>query len=97
MVRQINAEAGHIPRAAIDAWEEIGPQRVRRALAARLTQFEERGLLRVTDPERAALHLMLLISSDAPTHEAETLTNKQLDEMVTSGVRAFLHGYLPPS
>lgn len=97
LVQQINAEAGHIPRPALEAWEENGPRRVRRALAERLEHFTERGLLRVSNPERAALHLMLLISGGLTTHERETLTSEQSDEMVASGVHAFLHGHLPPA
>ncbi|WP_052423141.1 TetR/AcrR family transcriptional regulator [Nonomuraea candida] len=93
LVRQINAELGHIPRAAIDAWQATGPLRVRHELALRIAKFADRGLLRVADPERAALHLLLLISSDVPAYEGDVLTEEQADEMVTSGVRAFLHGY----
>ena len=41
LVRQINAEAGHIPQDAIDAWQETGPLRVRRGLARRLGQLAD--------------------------------------------------------
>jgi AcrR family transcriptional regulator len=93
LVRQINAEAGHIPQAAIDAWQETGPLRVRRALADRMRQLAERGLLRAGDPDRAALHFMLLVASYNPSYRAAVPSKKEITEMVTAGVRAFLYGY----
>ncbi|MFG1613435.1 TetR/AcrR family transcriptional regulator [Nonomuraea wenchangensis] len=96
LVRQINAEAGHIPRAAIDAWQETGPLRVRRQLAAYLRRWSEQGLLHVEDPDRAAVHLLLLISVDDPSFRGATPTDAQITRTVTSGVRAFLHGHLRP-
>ena len=95
LVRQINAEAGHIPQAAIDAWQEAGPLPVRRELAGRMRQLVDRGLLRSDDPERAALHLMLLVGISNPSYRAGTPSEQEITEMVTAGVRAFLHGYLP--
>ncbi|MEV0381196.1 TetR/AcrR family transcriptional regulator [Nonomuraea sp. NPDC050643] len=92
LVRQINAEAGHIPQAVVDAWQETGPRRVRRELAGHLRRWAEEGLLRVADPERAALHLMLLISASGASHPA-VATGQEIDAMVTSGVHAFLYGY----
>jgi AcrR family transcriptional regulator len=94
LVRQINAEAGHIPQAAIDAWQETGPRRVLRALARRLEHLSDRGMLLIDDPDRAAHHFAVLISPPnpsyrgAPLHEAD-----ETAEMVAAGVRTFLHGY----
>lgn len=93
LVRQINAEAGHIPQAAIDAWQETGPLRVRRELASRLQQCADRGLLRVENPERAALHLSILISTANPSYRGTVSSEEEVAEMVISGVRAFLYGY----
>lgn len=93
LVRQVNAEAGHIPAEAIEAWQRSGPLRVRAAVAARLAALAERGLLRITDPDRAAIHFLLLISVYEPSYRALTPDREQLVDMVTSGVRAFLHGY----
>ena len=93
LVRQINAEAGHIPQAAIDAWQETGPLRVRRELAGRLRTLAGRGLLRIDDPERAALHLMMLVSTYNPSYRAAVPSEAEISEMVTTGVRAFLYGY----
>ncbi|WP_336216261.1 TetR/AcrR family transcriptional regulator [Nonomuraea sp. LPB2021202275-12-8] len=94
LVRQVNAETGHIPQEAIDAWREIGPLRVRRELAGHLRGLGERGLLRIDDPERAALHLMLLVSAASPALGAGAPTEEEIAEMVTAGVRTFLHGHL---
>ena len=93
LVRQVNAEAGHIPQDAIQAWQETGPLAVRRALADRLAAFAADGLLEVDDPLRAALHFSLLISGANPSYRGESLTTDEITEAVTTGVHAFLHGY----
>ncbi|TMR92365.1 TetR/AcrR family transcriptional regulator [Nonomuraea basaltis] len=93
LVRQINAEAGHIPQAAIDAWQQTGPSRVRRELARRLEQAAERGLLNLRDPELAALHLMALLSVAAPSPHTAAPSKEKTTEMVTASIRAFLHGH----
>jgi AcrR family transcriptional regulator len=90
LVRQVNAELEHVPRAAIEAWQDAGPRRVRRELAGRLCRLAERERLRVPEPDRAAVHLMLLISAEnlrQPNDQQEVVA------MVTAGVRAFLRGY----
>jgi AcrR family transcriptional regulator len=89
LVRQIEAEQDHVPRAAIRAWRENGPLRVRRELGRKLVALAERGLLEIDDPERAALHLMLLVAAVDPSDVDE----KDVPDWVGSGVRAFLHGY----
>ncbi len=94
LVRQINAEAGHIPQAAIDAWQATGPLRVLRELARRLRQLADRGLLRIDDADRAALHFALLVSGANPSYRGAVRTEEEIAETVSSGVRAFLHGYL---
>ncbi len=95
LVRQVNAEAGHIPPAAIDAWQQAGPLRVRRELADRLRLLADSGLLRVEDPDRAALHFSVLISPPNPSFRGSTAVDEGIDDNVVSGVHAFLHGYLP--
>ncbi|ASO20365.1 AcrR family transcriptional regulator [Actinoalloteichus hoggarensis] len=92
LVRQINADAGHLPAAALEAWQRVGPIRVRRELAGRLTRLAERGLLRVDDPQTTAVQLLQLISIDkaARPELADTMTSQA--EMVAAGVRLFLHG-----
>ncbi|GAB2681150.1 TetR/AcrR family transcriptional regulator [Kribbella swartbergensis] len=93
LVRQVNAEAGHIPQEAIDAWQEAGPIAVRRALADRLAAFAADGLLRIDDPMRAALHFSLLISGANPSYRGGSMTADEITDAVTTGVHAFLHGY----
>ncbi|GAA2069933.1 TetR/AcrR family transcriptional regulator [Actinomadura alba] len=93
LVRQINAEAGHIPPAAIDAWRETGPLRVRRELAEYIRKLAERGLLHVDDPQQAALHLMLLVSVVDRSYPGAVIAEEDIGEMVASAVRAFLYGY----
>lgn len=92
IVRQIDAESAHFPEVAIRAWRENGPRRVHRALADRFARLADEGLLRVADPERAALHYTRLIAPDrdrdGPRHDGPTLR-----PIVADGVRAFLHGY----
>jgi AcrR family transcriptional regulator len=95
LVRQINAEAGHIPQDAIAAWQQAGPLRVRRELAGHLQRLADQGLLRMADAERAALHLIALISAANPSLTAIVPTAEEVTTTVTAGVRAFLHGYLP--
>ncbi|MEV4183626.1 TetR family transcriptional regulator [Streptosporangium canum] len=93
LVRQINAEAGHIPQSAIDTWQQTGPLRVRRELAEHLRQWADQGLLRTEEPERAAVQLMLLISSADLSGRGAVPCEQAIDDMVTSGVHVFLYGY----
>lgn len=94
LVPQIDAEAGHIPQAALDAWREAGPRRVLLELAGRMRQLAGRGLLRVDEPDRAATHFMLLVQGAVPFHHGVGATREdEVTEVVTAGVRAFLYGY----
>ncbi|MFI0900774.1 TetR/AcrR family transcriptional regulator [Streptomyces sp. NPDC020983] len=95
LVRQVGAEAEHIPPAALELWRETGPVRTRRALADKLSALAARGDLVVGDPLRAAGHLMLLASADNFTDRADLADPAACRAMVTAGVRAFLHGYAP--
>ncbi|MFC7308893.1 TetR/AcrR family transcriptional regulator [Streptomyces monticola] len=90
LVRQINAEAGHLPAEAVTAWQEAGPLRVRRALGDRLAEL---GQLRVADPEQAALHYSLLISGANPSMPGAPRTDEEREAAVAAGVHAFLYGY----
>ena len=93
LIRQINAELEHIPPVALKHWQDSGPGRTRRALAGRLQHLAERGDLALGDPERAAGHLMMLISADNLTDRAALHDEDALREMVTAGVHTFLYGY----
>ncbi len=93
-MRQIRADAGHIPEEALDAWQETGPRRVRRALAERLRAWSDEGLLHTTDPELAAVHLLLLVSAAVPSHPGEDEPGpEETDNAIASGVHVFLNGY----
>ncbi|MFI5710302.1 TetR/AcrR family transcriptional regulator [Kribbella sp. NPDC051620] len=92
LVRQVDAEAGHIPEEAIDAWQRTGPLAVHRALADRFNALADEGLLDFEDPMRAALHFSLLISGAGPADPKNRRTTDQIRETVTSGVHTFLHG-----
>jgi AcrR family transcriptional regulator len=95
LVRHVNAEAGHIPAAAVEAWQRAGPLRVRAELSGRLRMLADRGLLRVDAPDRAALHFSVLISPPNPSFRGPSAAAEQeIEENIIAGVRAFLHGYL---
>lgn len=91
LVRQIQAETEHIPRPAIEAWLENGPNRVCKALAARLVALPG---LRLDDPELAAQHLMALIAQD-PIRSAASPVPREV--WAKSAVHTFLHGNLKTS
>lgn len=98
LVRQIAAEVGHVPSAAIDAWQQAGPLRVQRRLAQHLEELARRGLLRVDDPFRAAGHLVSLAAGEVRSrtyHGAFPLPDAEVAAIAVDGVRAFLHGHLP--
>lgn len=93
LVRQINAEIGHIPQATIDTWQRTGPQRVQRELAYHMRKLADRGLLRVEDADRSALHLSVLVSAHNPSYAGAGLGPDEVEAMVRAGVRTFLHGH----
>lgn len=98
LVRQIHAEVGHIPQAALEGWQETGPRRVHRALARRMRRFAEQGVLCIDDADRAASHFVLLAATEVTNrsyHGAIPLDDDEVTQIATAGVRAFLHGYLP--
>ncbi|APU14948.1 MULTISPECIES: TetR/AcrR family transcriptional regulator [Actinoalloteichus] len=92
LVRQINADAGHLPAAALEAWQQAGPVRVRQELARRLARLADRGLLRVDDSQVAAIQFQRLTMIDRSSRPELANTDAELAEMVVSGVRLFLHG-----
>lgn len=96
LVRQILAEHEHIPPPAIEAWMRNGPRRVREELAARLSRIAQREALDVPDPERAAAHLILLISGDNLSTRAEAPDEKEITATVAAAVHTFLYGYRRP-
>jgi AcrR family transcriptional regulator len=98
LVRQINAEVGHIPQATLDSWQETGPLRVHRELARRIQQLADKGLLEIDDADQAASHLVLLSGAEVTNRSyygAIPPTENEITQIATAGVQAFLHGYLP--
>jgi AcrR family transcriptional regulator len=98
LVRQIIAEAGHIPESALRAWQEAGPLRVRHEIATHLRRIAAAGHLTVPDPDQAAVHLIQLVAGDVTTrsyHGAIPLQQEEIHRLADAGVRAFLHGYAP--
>ncbi|MBB4930547.1 AcrR family transcriptional regulator [Lipingzhangella halophila] len=97
LVRHLLADTEHLPQDTIDAWRKAGPERVIAALAGHLQRLVDRGLLHIPDPHQAAAQfIMLLVHGVAPFHHGLGITREaDIHEIVTSGVRTFLHGYLP--
>jgi AcrR family transcriptional regulator len=101
MVRQIAAEAGHVPQAILDSWQEAGPIRVEDALARQMQRLAARNLLRADNARRTAHHFLLLTVGEVSSrsfgslHGAIDLDDAELQEIVTAGVRAFLYGCGP--
>lgn len=96
LVRQVAADAGHIPESTLQAWQEAGPLRVRREIADQLRRIADAGHLAVPDPDVAAVHLVQLVAGDASTrtyHGALPLPIEEVHRLSDAGVRAFLHGY----
>lgn len=94
LVRQVNAEARHLPQHLVDSWQQAGPLRVLGELARRLRHYSDAGLLRVEDPERAANHLARLVAPASPSLRAVVPPPEEIERVVTTGVHAFLHGYV---
>jgi AcrR family transcriptional regulator len=96
MVRQLNAEATHFPRELLDEWLDSGPRRVEREVETRLARLSDRGLLRIGERRRAAIHFIALTQAELTTRPYagdRAPTRRQLHKMVNAGVDAFLHGY----
>lgn len=96
LVRQIDADAGHIPAASIEAWQQAGPLRVRREIATHLAGLAERGLLTIDDPARAAVHLVALATTEVTqrtAHGTRPLDDRDVIEPADAGVDAFLRAY----
>jgi len=96
LVRQINAEIGHIPPAAMEAWHDAGPRRVRTAFIRHIQQLADSGWLEVLDAERASSHFILLVATEITNlTQFGTIPIEKSEELriVTSGVQAFLRAY----
>ncbi|MFC7341993.1 TetR/AcrR family transcriptional regulator [Saccharopolyspora griseoalba] len=96
LVRQIQAEIGHIPADLLRAWQETGPQRVQEAFARKLAELGDRGLLEIDDAKRAALHFIALVGSEIQSRSyygALPIDDAEREAIVAAGVRTFLRAY----
>jgi TetR/AcrR family transcriptional regulator, mexJK operon transcriptional repressor len=95
--RLLIGEAGRFPEFAVDYYDRA-PARVMRSLAAALRVFDERGQLRIDDPEAAAEHFAFLAigaSLDRALFDART-DAAGVDaavERAERGVAVFLRAY----
>jgi AcrR family transcriptional regulator len=97
VVRRLRAESDRFPPDVVRSWQEAGPYRARRALAAQMALLADRGLLAVVEPELAAQQFMALIT-DTTISRAEfsaTALASEIDRIARAGVHTFLYGYLP--
>jgi AcrR family transcriptional regulator len=95
VVRLMIAEAAHFPD-LIDAAPQDRP--VQRALADRLAELGERGLLEVPDPLQAAEFLGLLVTGPVNARSwygTVSLDQEEIDRLATEGARVFLRAYAP--
>jgi AcrR family transcriptional regulator len=95
LVGQITADADHIPRAALEAWQHAGPLRVRAEIATCLRRIADAGQLAIDDAEIAAAHLTWLIIGARTFHGPILEPAEEIHRLADAGVRAFLRGYLP--
>lgn len=98
LVRQIQAEAGHLPPEVLEAWQEAGPRPVNARLAQRLAELGDKGLLEITDPRRAALHFVLLTGTEVSSRTflgALPMADDEVDRIVDAGLEVFLRAYRP--
>jgi AcrR family transcriptional regulator len=96
LVRQVIADARHIPPAALQAWQEAGPLRVQKEIAAHLRRIADAGHLAIDDADLAAVHLVQLVAGDATRRSfygAIPLPTEEVYRVADAGVRAFLYGY----
>lgn len=88
LIRQIRADAAHIDAGTLAAWQDVGPLRVRRALAAHLKAHAAAGMLRIEDENVAALHLIQLTAGSVAA-----APDTAPEHIVRAGVTAFLAAY----
>jgi len=96
LVRQINADARHIPEPTLNAWQEAGPLRVRREIFDHLRRIANAGYLTIGDADLAAVHLVQLVAGDVMTRSfygAVPLPTSEVHRLADAGIQAFLHGY----
>jgi AcrR family transcriptional regulator len=94
MVRQLIAEADHLPASAIEAWQAAGPRVVNGIVVRELERMRDAGQLSLGDVNLAARQLAALVSARALT---DPLSRERTadDEDLRAGAAVFLRGYAP--
>ncbi|MEU8304270.1 TetR/AcrR family transcriptional regulator C-terminal domain-containing protein [Actinomadura sp. NPDC048955] len=80
------------------AWVAAGPQTGHLRLAPYLRRIADRDLLKIDNAESAAVrpHLLTVTDINQQTfHGAVPLPQKEITQLVTLGVQAFLRSYAP--
>lgn len=95
LLRHVQADAEHVPDMVIDTWRRMGPARVKRQLALHFGDLARRGLLRLDDPDTAAVHYAALTGSARSSAIEPDPTPQRAAELMDAAVAAFLHGYAP--
>lgn len=93
LVRHVHADGDHIPEDLINTWRRLGPARVKRQLALHLADLDRRRLLRLDDPDTAAVHYSALTSSAWASALEPDPSGERTAELMDLAVAAFLHGY----
>lgn len=97
VMRLTIAEASHFP-ALLE--RTATNNSVQRALADRLAELAEQGLLDIPDPMEAAEILALLVTgrvNNRSWYGAVQLDDAEIAQLVAGGVRIFLHAYRSPT
>lgn len=97
LLRQVHADAEHIPADVIEAWRRLGPARTKRQLALHFSDLARRGLLQLEDPETAAVHYSALCGSAWNSALEPDPAPQRALQLVGAAISTFLHGYLPRS
>lgn len=93
LVRYVHADAEHIRADVIDTWRRVGPARTKRQLALHLADLTRRGLLRLDDPDTAAVHYSVLTGSAWGSALEPDPSPAQASRLMDRAVAAFLNGY----
>lgn len=96
IVRQIHAEASHLPKDVLNAWQAEGPLAVHRALTKEMERLSQQGTLEIKNPARSANQFVALVSAEVHAKSlggALPVDPDFLREVVADGVATFLRAY----
>ncbi|WP_410634907.1 TetR/AcrR family transcriptional regulator [Amycolatopsis sp. cmx-4-83] len=93
LVRQVRADAEHIPASVVETWRSLGPARVKRQLALHFGDLARRGLLCLDDPKLAAVHYSALMRSAWDSVLEPSPTPDRSAGLMAAAVAVFLRGY----